>query len=75
MHEFKLLKGYKRYWITRTGSKLPIVDMPARHIYNIINCLNGEGKSIIPNPYHGLSNRQWKTIFINELRKRMNATR
>jgi len=58
------------YWITAAGQVITPSEMDSKHIENTIKCLNGEGKSVIPDRYCGLRRELWLEIFNNELSKR-----
>jgi hypothetical protein len=57
-------------WKTARGLHIPLWWMTSRHIKNALLCLRGEGEMEIPNPYMGKSNREWISIFVNELNRR-----
>lgn len=56
-------------WITANKTKIYVKNMSNSHINNCINCLNGKGKSIIPNGYLG-GKEKWLKIFNKELLNR-----
>jgi hypothetical protein len=73
MRDFKFFIGVlneELVWRTHSGRHTPIEWMTTRHINNALNCLRGEGDMEIPNPYFGKSNREWITLFTNELNRR-----
>jgi hypothetical protein len=74
--EFKFFVGdqYNREeitWRTQTGRDMLIFFMTNNHIENTINCLQGNGLTIIPNPYNGRTHDEWIRIFNSELRARI----
>lgn len=56
-------------WITARKIKIPVREMKTNHINNCINCLEGKGKSFIPEGYLGGKDK-WLKIFKQELLNR-----
>ena len=57
-------------WRTATGRMVMIRQMCNNHIFNVMACLSGTGRTQIPDPYFGLSKEEWMGIFRNELLNR-----
>lgn len=56
-------------WITAQRKSIFVRSMGTGHIKNCINCLEGNGKSKIPNGYLG-GKEKWLKIFNKELTNR-----
>ena len=54
-------------WKTKEEELMQIHTMTENHIHNVIKCLKGEGKSVIPNPYMGLTTHVWLNLFQQEI--------
>lgn len=61
-----------KWYSISSNRSIEIADMSTSHIINTINCLKGLGKSIIPNPFHGVYHSEWLYLFEEELYKRDN---
>lgn len=73
MIEFKFFKGLKAeplFWRTAMGEYKLVSDMSVEHIGNIISVIY-DGQ--IPDPYLEKTNEEWRSIFENELRNRING--
>jgi hypothetical protein len=71
MKSFKFFqKKPPTVWRKSNGAEVEIKDLTTRHIQNIQCCLIGTGHTTIPNPYEGLTNREWIMVFQNELNRR-----
>jgi hypothetical protein len=73
MNQFKFFKGQINeplYWKTAMGEYKLVSEMTPEHMFNICIILN-QGDEI-PNPYLGKTHQEWKGIFEDELRRRIN---
>jgi hypothetical protein len=73
MKEFKFFKGIKvepLYWRTAMGEYKLLSEMSNGHIFNICTMLHGDA---IPDPYLNRTREEWRYIFENELRCRLNG--
>lgn len=68
--DFDVLEDLGILWTTGTGRSVSIRNMTTTHIQNTVNCLEGRGETIIPDPYLGRSHYEWMTIFNFELNLR-----
>ena len=74
MNQFKFFKGQVSkplFWRTAMGEYKLISDMTNEHMFNICILLT-RGGGEIPDPYLGKTNQEWKEIFEDELRNRIN---
>jgi hypothetical protein len=68
--EFNYVEDLGILWRTSTGRSVSIRNMTITHIQNAVNCLEGRGETIIPDPYLGRSHYEWINIFYFELNLR-----
>ena len=70
---FKFLRKDNRpeFWKVGNGAIIPIRQLCAGHIHNIIECLNDRGSVRIPDIYEGYTKSQWIEIMRAELDRRL----
>ena len=57
-------------WRDSSGMKMRIRSMSTNHIINVVNCLEGKGKRLMPDLYFNRTREQWLRIFTLELDRR-----
>jgi hypothetical protein len=74
MIQFKFFKGYlteEIYWRTTMFEYIALSHMTPEHMFNICVLLT-QIEGVIPDPYLGKTNQEWKEIFEGELSRRIN---
>ena len=74
MNQFKFFKGQANgplFWRTAMGEYKLVSEMTSEHMFNICLTLTLD-RGTIPDPYLGKTNQEWKEIFEDELRNRIN---